>query len=62
VKADKPQAPLDNVADGPNSRPGPWGRRKWSMFNVQFSFFICGGASRALFMKRRAEGASENDK
>jgi hypothetical protein len=32
------------------------------MFNVQFSFVICGGASRTLFMKCRAEGASADDK
>jgi hypothetical protein len=31
------------------------------MFNVQLSVVIGGGASRNLFFKCRAEGASEND-
>jgi hypothetical protein len=32
------------------------------MFTVQFSFVICGGASRTFFLKKRAEGASADDK
>jgi len=38
------------------------GVKKWSLFNVQLSLVIGGGASRNLFLEDAAEGASENDK
>jgi hypothetical protein len=36
--------------------------KKLPIVNAQLSFVIGGGASRSLFLRCRAEGASENDK
>jgi hypothetical protein len=39
-----------------------WVVKKWSLFNVQLSFVIGGGASRNLFLNAAPTAQSENDK